>query len=97
MKKEDDTSQHSISKQESKSINTNHGVSADLSDGAGGESPTKKSPLKERQDKTMLDWFEFETRIRKTVFELVDPNVQETILHGGKINDLKFLSDNNSE
>jgi hypothetical protein len=48
---------------------------------------------KEKQDKTMLDWFEFETKIRKTVYELVDPNVQETIVHGGKINDLRFQMD----
>jgi hypothetical protein len=38
------------------------------------QSPKTKT---DNSDKTLLDWFEFETKIRKTVFDLVDPNVQD--------------------
>lgn len=65
-----------------KLIKTKKGLLA--ADGSPSPSP-KKAP----REKTMLDWFEFETRIWKTVFDLVDPNVQEVISHGGKLNEME--------
>ena len=48
-------------------------------------------------DKTMLDWYEFETWIRKTIFDLVEPNVESISQHGGKIQEMRTQQDQLTE